>query len=176
MKKTVALAAVMVVLQIGAAQAAEQSYTEETRADGSRRVCVNGNCVVGPPPPAAVTSDTAIFASVEGIEGEGLSLRLVHTVASADGAVIWHSGDEARAILDPVQPGATRRAACVVAILGKQGEGRITGAGLQGYPRQGCLAYLLDFEGRAGLPINGIRAGMPARIKLNGDLRFEVPR
>ncbi|MBC7908411.1 MAG: hypothetical protein H7Y60_16910 [Rhodospirillaceae bacterium] len=154
MKKTIALAAAMVATQIGPAHAAYE--------------------VMNTP---GVTSDKAIFAVIDRVEGNTLSLHFVHTVTSATGeGAILFSGDKAEATLEPSEAGANRRAACVTAIRGKQGPGRVVSTTQTPFPHVGCLGAVHDFEGRAGLPVDGIRAGMATRIMLNGDLHFVLSK
>lgn len=119
-----------------------------------------------------ITPDTTIFTVIDHIEGDRLTLRMLHSVMSRNAETILFVGDEVRATLEPLSPGRTRHNLCVTAILGREGVGRIVeGTKLSSssaYP--GCLAQVHDFRGAAGLPAGQIAIDMVTTIMLNGDL------
>lgn len=124
--------------------------------------------------PLPISSASDVFAIIDNYDerGQTLQISMVNAVMSRDASTILFPGDTISAVIDPLKPGLTRQAVCVTEIQGKQGHGRVIPF-RPAFPREGCLAQLHDYEGRAGLPATDIRVGLPVRVWLNGDLLLE---
>lgn len=120
-----------------------------------------------------ITEDSAIFAVLDQIEGDTLTLHLLNSVMSRNAETILFVGDEVRATLLPRAKGGTRRAACVTAILGREGIAKVLPHNHEAFPHPDCLASVNDFRGAGGLPADEIHLDQVTRIMLNGNLIFE---
>lgn len=116
-----------------------------------------------------ITQDATIFAVVDQVEGDNLTLRMLHSAMSLHAETILFVGDEIHATLLPLAPDNTRRAACVTAIQARDGVAQIIPYG-PAFPRSDCIASVHDFRGAAGLPADRIFPDMVTQIMLNGDL------
>ena len=122
-----------------------------------------------------ITQDTAIFAVIDRIEGDELTLHLLRTVTSRGTQTIMFVSDIVRATLLPLAaPDSARRASCVSDIAGWGGVARLIRRD-SGDQRSNCLAQLHDFSGAAGLPADRIAINMVTTIMLNGDVVMEGP-
>jgi hypothetical protein len=115
-----------------------------------------------------------IFAVLDRIEGDELTLRLLHTVMSRDAQTIMFVGDMVHATLLPPASGSMRRAACVSEIAGRGGKARIVRRE-SSFPRSDCLAQVNEYNGAAGLPADRIAIDMVATIRLSGDVVMDGP-
>lgn len=116
-----------------------------------------------------ITQDTAIFAVVDRIEGESMTLSALHSVMSRDMENILFVGDKFRAErVEPPYP-SDRQWWCVRAILGQQGQG--TARLLpQGPTAPQCYAMVHTFRGRPGLEAAAV--DQVVWVMLAGDLVF----
>lgn len=122
-------------------------------------------------PDFPIFADQAIFMVLERIEGEKLTFRVLRSVSSPDSKTILWVGDEVRAVLRPLAPDGTRRAACVTDILGRDGRGVI----LNSLRSDSCLGQVADFRGAIGLEVDKIAPELVATLSLAGDLNIVPP-
>lgn len=125
-----------------------------------------------------ITQDAAMFAVIEAVQDNEMTLRMLHSVMSRDAETILFVGDEVRVRLEPEDQRASRRAGCVTAIMGHQGQGEgriVAGTALGPEINRGCLGHVQDFRGQAGLPPERVAPDHVVRVMLAGDMEFEGP-
>lgn len=154
MKKTIAASLIAGLVQIAAPAGAGEVVTD----DGS----------------GFLSQADTIFAVLDRIEGDELTLHLLHTVMSRDAQVFMFVGDEVRATLLPLTPGGARRAACVTEIGGWGRKARLVRRD-SNFPRPDCLAQVNEYNGVAGLPVDRIALDMVTTIRVNGDVTMDGP-
>ncbi|KJS38261.1 MAG: hypothetical protein VR70_10530 [Rhodospirillaceae bacterium BRH_c57] len=116
-----------------------------------------------------ISQDTAIFAVVDRIEGDSMTLSALHSVESPDLENILFVGDKFRAKrVEPPYP-SDRQWWCVMAILTQQGQGAAQLVP-EGSAHQQCYAMVHTFRGRPGLEVAAI--DQVVWVMLTGDLLF----
>lgn len=117
-----------------------------------------------------IMQDETIFAVIEKVEEDHLTLRSLHSVFGQGGAVLW-SGSIIKATLLPLPHGGTRRAACVWQIEMLDQKQYSVPSGVE---QTLCLAQLHDARGRAGLIADTIYPQTIVRVYLDNDLILMV--
>lgn len=120
-----------------------------------------------------ISETESLFAVIERIEGNNLTLHMLHTVQSRDASNILFVGDEIRATVRSLKPGGSGREICVTAILDHngQGVGRILPDSLKEQPE--CMARVGTFDGGPIVPEEAIHLDSVMTIRLAGDLVFD---
>lgn len=113
-----------------------------------------------------IFADQPIFMVLERIDGDKLTFRVLRSVSSHDSKTILWVGDEVRAVLQPLTPDGTRRAACVTDLLGRDGRGVIRDS----LRSDDCLGQVADYRGMIGLEVEKIAPELVATLSLAGDL------
>lgn len=113
-----------------------------------------------------IMQDETIFAVIETVEEDILTLRALHSVFGQGGAVLW-SGSVIKAKLSPLSRGGTRRAACVWQIDMIDQKQYLVPSEVG---ETSCLAQLHDALGRAGLIADAIYPENVVRVYLDADL------
>ncbi|WP_413208525.1 hypothetical protein [Rhodospirillum sp. A1_3_36] len=119
-----------------------------------------------------ITQGTTMFAVIDAVDGDQLTLHMLHSAMSRDGKGIVFVGDEIRARVLPLEPGNTRRAVCATAIVGQEGKA----VPVSGPPVDGCVASVNDFRGRVGLPVDEIAVDTVTWVSLTGDIVMNDPK
>lgn len=113
-----------------------------------------------------VLQTETIFAILENVEGDSLTLKTLHSVLGQGGATLL-VGSTIKATLSPLSDGGTRHPACVqeITALGWD-QDRTTRAG----SGADCLASLHDARGAAGLVAGTVAPDLVVRVFLASDL------
>ncbi|WP_413207700.1 hypothetical protein [Rhodospirillum sp. A1_3_36] len=119
-----------------------------------------------------ITQGTTMFAVIDAVDGDQLTLHMLHSAMSRDGKGIVFVGDEIRASVLPLEPGNTRRAVCATEIIGLEGKA----VPVSDLPEGGCIASLNDVLGRVGLPVDEISVDTVTWVSLTGDIVMDDPK
>lgn len=116
-----------------------------------------------------VYQSATIFAILENVEGDSLTLKTLHSVLGQGGATLL-VGSTIKATLSPLPDGGIRHPACVQEITAHGWDRDLAISAGNG---TGCLASLHDARGAAGLVAGTVAPDLVVQVFLASDLLMD---